>query len=820
MALQRPDGMRAGVPGEEDPMELSIDFDRRFLGGDDIDIDLGLGGKSPYNQEDEFMLEDNTLLEEQSTYDGPLDGNDDEMVDEVSTPHATEPISQLFTEDVDDENADFDILIDDEELVDVEDTISLPETDLDQKSELADIQPSSLNRPSQEDCHELFSDLNDSVLQVQDESYENYPVDHDDSSLLMPEGETEADSHLEDLVSSHNQPIDQNDDAQEQSAIHDQRPSAELPLASTFDLSAGTQEEKETSYAIDASTNEGLEYNASNDEDGLELVEQEFGTTSDHAKEVASKEEGVTETQEITQPLGTDLLGGNTSIQQKSLDTTHDDPNDGINKHGSSRITGDLAQEKHDSNYPQNAFVQQEAVNLHPIVVVYQNNEIYLFPPHEHDDEHSQTYFLQDESIANASMKELLGACRTVLADSISDQEELEVIVTPLGLVICELQQNDGNHQPEPLQMTLTTKPSLPHRLQYLQNAIAEGLGLVDVALPEHIDDGERSEDPNQDHAEHFHMDEENSTSDSRAPFEGETIFAEPSDGTAGHSGVSDLLPERQDELESVKVQEFLLRVSQDNETDSRQLESAADDKPLEETTTENDAREHEKNSLRSENVAVIDHSKAAPGSPSASDDAGDIVYNEQEESHGSSATSSTLRGDASEGGREDGVVVGSNPTDSPSDEKACQSNDIVETADTRPDHPDGLYDFDIGFGNTEPHDNLGPDLTGASKATVKSSSVSPAPQRKSSRSVSDIDNDEINYDEDEEEHEINDEPEDQSYEDINRAGDLHEGISTQFGSPGESLKRPQSLKRGRADEDDALISTAESIDLKRQRST
>ena len=76
---------------------------------------------------------------------------------------------------------------------------------------------------------------------------------------------------------------------------------------------------------------------------------------------------------------------------------------------------------------------------LHPIVVVYQGNEMSLFPPVDQDTEQSQTYFLDNEAYAAQSLGDLFGHCRSVLGDSISDEEELEIKISDLGLTITEV---------------------------------------------------------------------------------------------------------------------------------------------------------------------------------------------------------------------------------------------------------------------------------------------------------------------------------------------------------------------------------------------
>ena len=86
-----------------------------------------------------------------------------------------------------------------------------------------------------------------------------------------------------------------------------------------------------------------------------------------------------------------------------------------------------------------NTDLSQTSPYMHPVIVVYQNNEMSLFPPIEQEQEQSQTYFLQDEAYAAGSINNLLGACRSVLGDSIGEQDELEIQIAELGLHISEV---------------------------------------------------------------------------------------------------------------------------------------------------------------------------------------------------------------------------------------------------------------------------------------------------------------------------------------------------------------------------------------------
>ena len=75
----------------------------------------------------------------------------------------------------------------------------------------------------------------------------------------------------------------------------------------------------------------------------------------------------------------------------------------------------------------------------HPIVVNYQGAEMSLFPPTHEGQEHSGTYFLQDEVLVGESMTSVLSACRSVLAESIGEQDELVLSIDDLNINIAEV---------------------------------------------------------------------------------------------------------------------------------------------------------------------------------------------------------------------------------------------------------------------------------------------------------------------------------------------------------------------------------------------
>lgn len=75
--------------------------------------------------------------------------------------------------------------------------------------------------------------------------------------------------------------------------------------------------------------------------------------------------------------------------------------------------------------------------NLHPITVLYQETEMSLFPPTVNNA--TETYFLQDESLADSNISEVFKAMRVVLGHTISTDDELELGMDALDLYLTEV---------------------------------------------------------------------------------------------------------------------------------------------------------------------------------------------------------------------------------------------------------------------------------------------------------------------------------------------------------------------------------------------
>lgn len=99
---------------------------------------------------------------------------------------------------------------------------------------------------------------------------------------------------------------------------------------------------------------------------------------------------------------------------------------------GQSNVERSQAQEEDSPN---------SLAHLHPIVLDYQGDEMFLFPPVDQTEEHAATFLLADEQLAYSTIENLLEACRCVLKENLSEQDELMINIDDLDLHISEVSQ-------------------------------------------------------------------------------------------------------------------------------------------------------------------------------------------------------------------------------------------------------------------------------------------------------------------------------------------------------------------------------------------
>ncbi|OJK04528.1 hypothetical protein ASPACDRAFT_38087 [Aspergillus aculeatus ATCC 16872] len=169
-----------------------------------------------------------------------------------------------------------------------------------------------------------------------------------------------------------------------------------------------------------------------------------------------------------------------------------------IETQGMEKTDNDAAAGQHTQQPVEQTVEVAEHEALYPVKVYYQETEISLFPPREGDS--SETFFLEDESLAYGSFAKLLEACRNVLREHVSDREVLIMDVDALNLQFVEdsmhmdkitlfqvvdlylrLCHNEGIDEPEPLYLSLSTRLTLAAELSDLLAVANEGKGLTDI---------------------------------------------------------------------------------------------------------------------------------------------------------------------------------------------------------------------------------------------------------------------------------------------------------------------------------------------------
>lgn len=151
-----------------------------------------------------------------------------------------------------------------------------------------------------------------------------------------------------------------------------------------------------------------------------------------------------------------------------------------------------------------NAEASDSTQDLHPVTLVYLDDEMSLFPPTISDG--SSLYFLSDTSLAFEPLDKLLAACREVLVGTLDHHDELVLDIPGLGLHICEdsryaaeltlnqvlgvylsLCHNQASQPIHPLYCQLSSRVSLASQYEYLVASGAEGKSFAEVAA-DHVD--------------------------------------------------------------------------------------------------------------------------------------------------------------------------------------------------------------------------------------------------------------------------------------------------------------------------------------------
>lgn len=197
---------------------------------------------------------------------------------------------------------------------------------------------------------------------------------------------------------------------------------------------------------------EPLEQVAQSEPQSVAQEEAQPSTAADSAEQPeVHAQESVVESTETSNTANEDLEEAAHVFQQESTQDQHpeqgnDDSQIGVAqeeneqpaKRTLTRQETDLSNYTVTDDYSRERQVNSPTVTgLHPTIVEYQENEVYLFP--SRDPAVPEQYLLQNENLVTTSLGDLLQACRTALGDGISEDEELVLGVEELDLYVSEV---------------------------------------------------------------------------------------------------------------------------------------------------------------------------------------------------------------------------------------------------------------------------------------------------------------------------------------------------------------------------------------------
>lgn len=443
-------------PGDED-MEISSNYGRV---DDDIDIDIDFSGDPHYGHDDDYMVDDASLERHSAAM------QDDFMVDEDAA--VLEGEDGVMRDDVTQP---------DEHLTDASEIGDTDETLLD---------PTASHRTSlqEQPHHQHNSTLHTVEQNSQDTLAQMVNTEHQDTATAV-QSDKSGIPKVE---------IEKNDDQ-----------IAGVPKNVDSSTSIGNVAQNATQNDVtdeeqspDTKESIGFETNAVADEKAtipaIESAPSQNEPEPSQHRSITTATVDDLQPQQIEYPIEPEL---------KPADITQS--NDLAEK--TAALTRTASHSESSDNFDNASAKPDESTALYPCIVVYQRDEICLFPPS--DDESSDTFFLNDESLAFQSIGDLLRACRVVLGDTISLEDELELNVHGLGLIISEdsahaftttfaqvlqvytqLHRIDGIDKPEPLYVQLATKTRFSTRLARLNEAVSSGKGMSQLEFFEHSGHG------------------------------------------------------------------------------------------------------------------------------------------------------------------------------------------------------------------------------------------------------------------------------------------------------------------------------------------
>ncbi|KAK8157721.1 hypothetical protein BKA80DRAFT_312159 [Phyllosticta citrichinensis] len=652
------------VTAPEEDMEIS-DYERT---ADDIDIDIDISVE-PIREEDDYMVDDRSEHENKDDIMLDSDGQEDEdgmMQDNFSVPdeHLTDAsdvgYGDIEVKEAPQEAADTDVRDGDQvdDFIDYDDNVTLEPKEEDQlpmqQSEAAPPMPPNAPENSQVVGP---SETGDASFQ---QAAENSTASHQVEPLRQGAG-PQGPHTSEDT--SHEQQTDKDVESSDMPANPSEEPADKSPVGAS-------QESHVTGHQPETDAN---------------------------APEEAPKD------QEAPEECGDQNL----AQSPKNVDSLPvPEPSHGTNQEETRAESLDgavnLTHEKQNREEQQSTSTH----SLHPVVVVYNEEEISLFPPSDGDTSGSY-YFLQDEELAHGSIRSLLDACRQVLGDTVQHEDELEIDVAELGLRVSEesldaaqctfaqvldayiqLHRNDGVENPGPLYVALSTRTKFSARLESIMKVVSDGKGMSQLPFPDYA----AEEEPHSDSPDHHQQESEGHAEESgRAP---------DAKDAANVSARGSLGRERDDDLDSSVSQGQEAVPSSVQSTGAGADLSSADTKPEENLATDGThyldiheageepyADELPEYNSEDENTTHAGDSTGmfATGDFSAAShpdqsDLDDVHKGDDGESHGSS----TVRGDNTPATTEHGTLANSHAAEPAAQHPQTETESFVETVDVQ----------------------------------------------------------------------------------------------------------------------------------------
>lgn len=531
---QSPFGLQP--PAADDTMEISSNF-----GGDmdpDIDIDFDSVGEQMQYDEDDQMIDD--AKPENMHYQDHVD--EDVMVDDDATTNPEDKVMQDSPpphQEYDEELLDFsdneDIHIENADHAAPDDTIS------DTQSQHLD----SLEQVQSDAAAELLAEAVE-------------PVTHSAHTVESDLLKVQPEQHVS-PVTKPSLPQIEDDLVKDRRGSNDAQPDITAPESHPPQSPPQSEELAQDKYDQVPLQSPSQQHVSQSVEDSQVHTDGLAEQPTVQASEIQEVQDDAAD-QDPADPVVTDALEG-----------SHPQP-------APLRVDTELSQveEPEDVTTRERQPNSPTVTGLHPTIVEYDGNEIFLFPSREPAS--FEQYLLENENLVTSSLGDLLQACRVVLGESISEDEELVLGVEELDLYVSEdstpafstsfselldayvkLHQHDGNDQPPAFRVTLTTKTRFTNRLTTITQAIAEGKGFSQLAFLQAYNEYEgvtELPDPDEDFDEENYLDVDENHSQVQEPQEDNEITQESVDngnlnGPAQQEGSDATLASGQAEIEA-----------------------------------------------------------------------------------------------------------------------------------------------------------------------------------------------------------------------------------------------------------------------------